>query len=314
MISIIIPVYNSEKTISRCLDSILSQSYLDWEAICIDDGSTDNSGIICDEYSSKDSRIKVFHQNNQGVSAARNVGLRTSIGEYVTFADSDDWLESCAFQEYFDAFAKYDADIIRTGYIRDNNNGIKEVCIADESSLYTNTWELYRATIKYKYYSFLWNSCVRRTCLTGTYFNEEINYLEDHTFLYQCYLNSRSVALINKITYHYSICNDESLSHIKDPEVLRKAAEIEREYHRILFFGKDPELEKESNSMYSYHIHTIVNLLYTYPFSLSYKYNIMKECKLLSDFVYKEEKLFFFSFFPFFFRDLLLRLWYFFKK
>ena len=90
-ITVIIPVYNAESTLRRCLDSILIQTFTDFECILIDDGSKDRSGEICDEYARKDSRIKVFHKENGGVSSARNVGLDNARGEWVTFVDSDDW-------------------------------------------------------------------------------------------------------------------------------------------------------------------------------------------------------------------------------
>ena len=95
-ISIIVPIYNVEKYLSRCVDSILNQTFTDFELILVDDGSTDNSGKICDEYAEKDCRIKVIHKDNWGVSSARNVGLENSVGEYIMFCDSDDFVEKNA--------------------------------------------------------------------------------------------------------------------------------------------------------------------------------------------------------------------------
>lgn len=93
VVSIIVPVYNAKKTLKRCINSIINQSYKDWELLLVDDGSTDDSSIICDEYAQQDRRIRVFHKQNGGVSSARNVGLDNAIGEWVTFIDSDDWIE-----------------------------------------------------------------------------------------------------------------------------------------------------------------------------------------------------------------------------
>lgn len=92
LISVIIPVYNVEKYLHRCLDSVIEQTYKNLEVILIDDGSTDHSGEICDDYAAKDVRIHVIHQENQGVSAARNKGLDTAKGEYIAFVDSDDYI------------------------------------------------------------------------------------------------------------------------------------------------------------------------------------------------------------------------------
>ncbi len=90
LISIIVPVYNAEKTLNRCVDSILQQTFTDWELLLINDGSKDLSGEICDQYGAKDKRIRVFHKENGGVSSARNVGLDNAKGEWITFVDSDD--------------------------------------------------------------------------------------------------------------------------------------------------------------------------------------------------------------------------------
>lgn len=97
-ISIIVPVYKVEKYLHRCLDSIVAQTFTDWECILVDDGSPDGSGKICDEYAEKDGRFKVFHQENQGVSAARNKGLDNAKGEWIGFVDSDDWVSKEYFQ------------------------------------------------------------------------------------------------------------------------------------------------------------------------------------------------------------------------
>ena len=92
-ISIIVPVYNAEKYLRRCIDSILSQSLTDFELILIDDGSTDRSPLICDEYATRDKRIRLIHKKNDGVSAARNDGIDIAQGEFITFVDSDDWVD-----------------------------------------------------------------------------------------------------------------------------------------------------------------------------------------------------------------------------
>lgn len=102
LISVIIPVFNAEKYLPRCVESVLNQSFKDFELILVDDGSTDNSGKICDEYCSEDSRVKVIHQDNQGVSVARNNGMAISEGQYITFIDSDDWIEEDYLRKFVD--------------------------------------------------------------------------------------------------------------------------------------------------------------------------------------------------------------------
>ncbi len=102
LISIVIPVYNAESTLSRCLDSIITQTYTDFELLLVNDGSNDDSGEICDEYARRDSRVRVFHKENGGVSSARNIGLDYAQGEWITFVDSDDYLEA----NYFNALTQ----------------------------------------------------------------------------------------------------------------------------------------------------------------------------------------------------------------
>ena len=98
-VSVIVPVYNAEKYIKRCLDSILAQSYRYFEVLLIDDGSTDNSGKICDEYALNDNRIRVIHKENSGVSATRNIGITEAKGDYIAFVDSDDYIRSDMFEK-----------------------------------------------------------------------------------------------------------------------------------------------------------------------------------------------------------------------
>ncbi len=119
-ISVIVPVYNAESTLQRCVDSILAQTFEDFELILINDGSKDQSGDICDEYAAKDSRVKVIHKPNGGVSSARNAGLRIAHGEYIAFIDSDDYIDN----DYLLGFKHYDADLIISGakLISINNN------------------------------------------------------------------------------------------------------------------------------------------------------------------------------------------------
>ena len=110
-ISIIIPVYKAEKYLHRCVDSVLAQTFTNFELILIDDGSPDNSGAICDEYAKQDGRVKVFHQKNQGVSVARNLGIEQAKGEWIAFIDSDDWVENTMYEEMYHTASLANADI-----------------------------------------------------------------------------------------------------------------------------------------------------------------------------------------------------------
>ena len=124
-VSIIVPIYNVERYLEACIESILSQTYGNFELILVDDGSPDQCGIICDKYATQDSRIKVIHKENQGLGMARNTGLDYATGEFVCFVDSDDWLEQHAIEYRIRAQRKYDADIVMCNYQKRNDN--KEV-------------------------------------------------------------------------------------------------------------------------------------------------------------------------------------------
>ncbi|MBU3180711.1 glycosyltransferase family 2 protein [Clostridium psychrophilum] len=122
-ISIIIPIYNTEKYLNRCLDSVINQTLKDIEIILIDDGSTDNSLKICKEYNSNDKRIKLIHKKNEGVSKARNIGLSYATGEYISFIDADDWVEPNMLEELYNLIIPNNTEFCMCNYIKENNGG-----------------------------------------------------------------------------------------------------------------------------------------------------------------------------------------------
>ena len=134
-VSIIVPVYNTEKYLARCIDSILAQTFTDFELILVNDGSKDNSGKICDEYAQKDSRIVVIHKENGGVSSARNKGIDVAQGEWISFVDSDDWISS----DFLSSFT-YDADLMICGI---ELFGTKHSQQIPDSQHLQNTTEIY---------------------------------------------------------------------------------------------------------------------------------------------------------------------------
>ena len=116
MISIIIPVYKTEPYLRKCVDSVLAQTYTNLEVILVDDGSPDDCGKICDEYAAKDSRVKVIHKENGGLSSARNCGLDVATGKYIGFVDSDDWIDPDMYETLLGLLLRYDADIAEGSY------------------------------------------------------------------------------------------------------------------------------------------------------------------------------------------------------
>lgn len=206
LISIIIPVYKVEKYLHECLDSILYQSFSDLEILLIDDGSPDYSGIICDEYSRIDKRIKVFHQENKGVGFSRNYGLLKAIGEYVLFVDADDILSTSAIEILYSKIISFpDVD-----YVKGNHQYLVEGDIIN--SVYSNCRKYYAdkelnntifllKIVKREFYS--WNILYRRDFLMKNNLNYPINIslCEDTLFLLKMLIKSSTGVYVDQITY-----------------------------------------------------------------------------------------------------------------
>lgn len=200
-ISIIIPVYNTEKYLSQCLESIINQTYKDIEIIIINDGSTDNSRMICMQYKNKDNRIKYFEINNSGVSFARNFGIEKSEGEYIMFVDSDDFLEVKALE----LIAKHlkENDLLIYGYDRVyKNRKVKQI----ENSKEINLTNL-RETIfnNDNIGGYLCNKIFRVNIIkdNSMKFDENIHYCEDLIFVSQYVKYVKNVFYIKEVEYHY---------------------------------------------------------------------------------------------------------------
>lgn len=207
-ISVIVPVYNAERWLQRCVDSILAQTYPDYELLLIDDGSTDNSGSICDEYASKDYRVRAFHKSNGGVSSARNIGFDKARGEWVTFCDSDDYV-------YPDWLTNYDlehtgnAQLIQQGAVSDKPtfrfNGKPSCCCGfyyiGEPVEYLE--RLIRSSmIGYAWIKAYRIDIIRRYCLR---FDNDIRFKEDEVFLFQYIVRINRVKSVDKKGYYYIV-------------------------------------------------------------------------------------------------------------
>lgn len=298
-ISVIMPVYNVGRTVSRMLDSIIAQTFSDWEFICIDDGSNDISGNILDKYLSLDNRFRVVHTCNRGVSSARNRGLELAKGEWVTFVDSDDWLEDTAFEEYLKAVEKYNSEIVRAGYIRHYDGGETKTIQFERDVVYTDVSSFFCSLESNEHYSWLWTMMVHRECIGNIRFNEKINYLEDHIFSYQCYFNCKRMAVIAKPIYNYCVHDSGSLSTCKDPYVLSEASRQEYILKSRMVAGKNKEMQRIIEDCYQYHLHSIVYLLYNNKFSYKERYYFSRLSREVQGLKYKEEKLFYNNYLPF---------------
>ena len=201
-LSIIVPVYNVEKYVSRCIDSILNQEYRNIELILIDDGSTDESGAICDSYKN-DSRVRVFHQKNKGVSSARNLGIEVSEGEYLIFADADDWFAKNAFSEII--YNCDDADLVMFGAYNYTEHLDGEYILTERYSfskkLPYGVTDVY-ADIFGKSVV-LWNKMIKREVILDLRFDVNKSYGEDADFLCKVLGKVSSAYVIPKNLYYY---------------------------------------------------------------------------------------------------------------
>lgn len=211
LISIIVPIYNAEESLHNCIDSILSQTFNDFQLILVNDGSKDKSGDICDEYAKKDCRITTIHTENTGVSSARNKGLDVSSGEFITFVDADDWLECNALAKYVETEKETSSDWIRCCYIKEYQHKKETITIPRQLTISDKT-KAEEFLEKNHLYGFLWNSLYRRSLLLDLQFDNDIQWCEDHIFSYQYLLRCKDVTIIPDSLYHYRVNTGNSLS------------------------------------------------------------------------------------------------------
>ena len=212
LVSVIIPVYNTEQYLPRCLDSVLCQSFTDFELLLIDDGSSDGSGAICDAYAEKDNRIRVFHKENGGVSSARNLGLDNAKGEWVSFVDGDDFLNEGFFEYYMIKSLKADLTYFSFRYIDAKNQTDRieqfdNLIVSDKVSI-----EEYIQPIRYRSYK----SCIvdvpwgkfYKKCIIDKHhlrFPEDIDFKEDEIFNYRYLRYVEILEICDFIGYNYRI-------------------------------------------------------------------------------------------------------------
>lgn len=200
LISVIVPVYNAEKTLRPCVDSILGQDYRDFELLLIDDGSKDSSPYICDEYSSKDDRVKAFHKENAGVSAARNKGLENARGEWITFIDSDDYIS----EDYFHGVKCCKQELLITGF-RDEIVGNVYENVKMVSNLYQNANDVTQFIRTQVSSSMVlrgpWGKFYRRKLLGTIRFNTNMKLGEDTCFVFDYLAKCKSIE-VNTSSYY----------------------------------------------------------------------------------------------------------------
>ena len=240
LISIIVPIYNVENYLRQCLDSIMNQTYQNFECLLINDGSPDNSADICREYVAKDARFRYFEKENGGVASARNLGIKRSEGAYITFIDSDDWVDSDYLEVLHNSLLEEDADISVSTYKRfemsDGTWYFHSFQRGYEKRVFINQEIIEEFTKLNEYdasYRFVSGKLVRKTVLHNILFNEMTTFGEDMEFWMKLYLISSKIVYSNRDTYIYRT----DVHNNKHPELEKIRSDIQQRMNFITFLA-----------------------------------------------------------------------------
>jgi len=266
-ISIIIPVYNVEAYLKRCLDSVVNQTYRNLEILIINDGSTDNCREICDEYAANDDRIKVVHKENGGLSSALNIGLRNFTGDYLGFVDSDDWIEPNMYEELYAAASAEKAPISVVGYFKDTKSAsVPMVNTGHIPNGVISTRDMLLFPLKRDQYmsfcSYVWNKLYSSKIIKTSRleFDEKIKYGMDVLFYYTLVLAGKCTGVYtDKPLYHYTqrsaaISKSEALGTKKD--ILTAYKKVEEQMNRSGY----SELSFWARGFYCYHASVVAGI------------------------------------------------------
>ena len=250
LISVVIPVYNAESFLPACLDSILRQTYVCFEVILVDDGSKDGSLALCQDYAAKDSRVRVIHQENQGVSAARNAGVRHATGNYISFIDADDYIQEDYFQRLYQDLKEHQADMVCCSYTEILNGKENPDCVPKvlRSRKLTDIREVFAgiAACTESYWSCVWGKLIKAELVKAHQFSSSLKYGEDQAYMYELFLE-QPVIYLDAYPGYYYVRNEFSATmridtfHVKKRidemrmcrERLEKLPEFAREYKQI---------------------------------------------------------------------------------
>ena len=261
-ISVIVPIYNVEKYLPICIESIINQTYKNLEIILVNDGSTDNCRKICDKYARKDNRIKVIHKENGGLSDARNVGMEYATGDYIYFIDSDDYIDIKTIEILYKNLKKYNADISMSRFIRTNNNNFRSDLSNEKIKLYSNVESLNMLYNKeftfhenYALFICAWNKLYKKELLEGIQYPIGKLY-EDGATTYKI-LYKASLIVCSSLQLYYYYQREESISRKKFDET---------RFHRMDAFKGQMNFYKEKNLKQIYYncLNTYLNMIIEY--------------------------------------------------
>ena len=273
LISVIIPVFNNEDYLKECIESIINQSYKHLEIILIDDGSTDNSKKICDEYAQRDSRIKTIHKANEGVSQTRNLGIDMATGEWITFIDADDYIEKDFIEKTMKSALEEKCDIVITGYRR--LRGEKEETICKKESYMLNGREfLLEALSPQEGVGFSAMKLIKKSIIKDVRFDSRLKVGEDALFNIMLSENIERAFYLNKDIYIYRV-NQVSVVKRYDQDYAKKylqSMQINKEYITNKF-KDDKEVVQKLNNFIAFHV-LLIAVNYSFSFKNKEKHKI----------------------------------------
>lgn len=275
-VSVIVPVYKVEKYLCQCIESVLKQSFTDFELLLVDDGSPDSCGRICDEYAVKDSRIRVFHKENGGVSSARNLGLDNACGEWILFVDSDDWIEPWHLASYVGAG---DCDMIFSGYKSVDCLAGNPIEVFKFESIFAETERVRMDAISklcnydFRSFSSTWSKIFKRSIIESAHlrFKEDICNAEDRIFTTAYLGYAQNLRILSGSSYNYRLTeNSLQRGKYRKPETVFKYANYFREEFTKL--PLTPELKELMEYYSSRDFLTLGRMIY-YPLKLKWSFS-----------------------------------------
>lgn len=220
-ISVIVPVYNAEKYLDRCVESIINQTFKDFELILVDDGSTDDSGVLSDKLATKDKRIKVFHKENGGVSSARNIGLDNALGKYVAFCDPDDFIHPQMYEILYKFAKDNDAECVVCNFesFSDFNNiKMQDITLENKYECFSGkqAYEYIRLSDKRNMLGCVWNKLFLKSSIHNLRFNTSLSYGEDLCFVLTFLSTIESMIVLNDVFLYYYFIRSDSVMRTLD--------------------------------------------------------------------------------------------------
>lgn len=257
-VSIIVPIYNAEKTLHRCVNSILNQDYIDFELLLIDDGSKDSSGAICDEYAAKDARVRVIHKENSGVSASRNLALNEAKGEYLQFLDADDWITPNATRLLVESAVLNGCDMVISDFYRVIGERLSHKGSIDEDGVLTREEfaNLMMENPADFYYGVLWNKLYSRAIIEKNQLrmDPKISWCEDFMFNLEYIRHCENIFVLQVPIYYYVKTKGSLVSQGMSLTKTIKTKMMVLEYYTDFYKQvlSEEEYEKKRLQIYSY--------------------------------------------------------------